>query len=160
MPFDISNINLNLDPDDADGWVNVLARILDESVNANSSERSQLITLITKVVKGTGVSLKPLDEIALKLQANLALANLAQRLNELDLRNKELLNLAQQLGVQVVAANRDSGRLIHITNEINKVTATVNTIKDLVSQLNSPNANTVTKIEAVITALEKLTETL
>jgi hypothetical protein len=157
MSFDIiSNINLNLDPDDADGWVNVLAKILDESVNANSSERSQLITLITKVVKATGISLRPLDEIALRLQANLALANLTQRLNELDSRNQELLDLASQLNVQVATANRDAGRFTRITDEIKKVTASITTIKDLVGQLSNPDATTVARIEAVITALERL----
>lgn len=157
MPFDISDINLD-DLITDEEWVNALARILDEGVNATPSERGQLITFLTRFVQKTPLRLLPLNDIALRLQANLTLANLTQRLNELAARNQEIIILATQLGVQIEAANRDAGRLIRITGEINKATASINTIKDLVNQLNNPDANTSARIQAVATALERLNE--
>jgi hypothetical protein len=157
--MDISDINLdNLITDDE--WVNALARILDESMNASPSERSQIITFLTRFVQKSPLRLSPLDDIAVRLQANLTLANLTQRLNELSSRNQELVNLADSLGVQVIAANQDAGKLTRITGEIKKVTASITTIKDLVSQLNSTDATKVSRIEAVITALENLNQIL
>lgn len=155
MAFNISDINLdNLITDDE--WVNALVRILDESINATSSERTQLITLLTRFVQKSPLRLAPLDTIAVRLQANLTLTIMTQRLDELAARNDEIIALAAQLGVQVAAANRDANRLIRITGEINKITAGINTIKTLVSQLDNPTANASAKIQAVITALEAL----
>jgi hypothetical protein len=141
-------------------WVNALASIIDAGISANTlQQRSDLILLLGRFVQRSPTRLSALDDIAMALQTDLALTNTAARISRIEGRNNRLRQLAGQLGVEVLIANSDAGRLTRIKAEIDKATATVTAIKQLADGLNS-SGSTSARFQAVFDSLDKLAQAL
>ena len=154
----VDNIDQEISPDRV--FINTFAVILAASRSASSTQNSTLQDIIgdflTKLPNRA--TLSRLRTTANQLETDVMIAEVEARRRAIDARNQELTQLARALGIQIEAANTDAEKLTKITGEINKATQAVNTIKTLVSQLNNSNANANARIQAVITALEKLDE--
>lgn len=154
----VDNIDEEISPDRV--FINVFTVIIDASRNAKSNENPALQDIIgdflTKLPNRA--TMNRLKNIADQLETDVMIAIVGARIAAINARNQELTQLAKALGIQIEAANTDAEKLTKITGEINKATQAVNTIKTLVTQLNSADATANAKIQAVITALEKLDE--
>lgn len=152
----VDNIDEEISPDRV--FINVFAVILDASRNSNENAALQDIIgdFLTKLPNRA--TLNRLRNTADQLETDVMIAEVGARTAAINARNQELIQLAKALGIQIEAANTDAEKLTKITGEINKATQAVNTIKTLVSQLNSSDAGTSARIQAVITALEELDE--
>ena len=154
----VDNIDAEISPDRV--FISVFAVIIDASRNANSNENSTLQDIIGDflIKLPNRATMNRLRNTANQLETDVMIAVVEARIAAINARNQELTQLAKALGIQIEAANTDAEKLTKITGEINKATQSVNTIKTLVSQLNSSDANANAKIQAVIAALEKLDE--
>lgn len=152
----VDNIDTDISPDRV--FINAFAIVLEASRNSN--ENAELQDIVGDFLRKlpNRVTLNKLRNTADQLETDVMITVAATRTAAINARNLELTQLAKALGIQIEAANTDAEKLTKITGEINKASQSVNTIKTLVSQLNNSDANATARIQAVVTALEKLDE--
>lgn len=154
----VDTIDEEISPDRV--FINVFAIVLAASKNNNPDQNADLQEIIGDFLARlpNRATLNKLRATADQLQTDVMIEEIGERTARISARNQELTQLAKALGIQIEGANTDAERLTKITGEINKATQAVNTIRGLVSQLNSPDANAEAKIKAVLEALAELDE--
>lgn len=154
MSLEINFDSINTDQE----WVDALVSIFNAAPSANLQERSKLIILITTFVQKSPTRVSTLDNIALGLQSDLGIADINARIAAIKARNAVLKQHAEDLGLQVKSATRDSGGLTRIKGEIDKATETIKAMKTIASQFETPNISINARIQAVVAALESLSK--
>jgi len=142
-------------------WVSALATILgdiEDSAQADSSERQQLQSQLQTFVQRSPERVSALDKIAVQASVDIMIVDLTRRVAEIKARNAQLEVAALALGVEVDAANRDAGRLVRITAEINKAKDAITTVKDMVARLGDDNADAIDTIRAILDGFSRLNE--
>ena len=143
-------------------FVAAYARIVDAGTTLVEADRNALLTVVSNFVDNkiptNDINFQPLEDSARLFQQNLAAQIIGMGMANIAERNVELQSLIAQFGVQIAATN-DGPKLQQITAQITKATAAVNEIRDLVTQLSTPNASASARIQAVLTALQTLEQT-
>lgn len=142
-------------------FVEVYAKIVDAGKTLKENERIALQTVVSNF-RGKipeGATFQNLRDSARRFEEDLAAQIIGNGMANIAARNQELLSILNALDLHIAAANADANKLQQITTNINKATEAVNAIKTLASALDSPNANTNSRIQAVVTALENLKTT-
>lgn len=151
---------INGDLDSPRRFTLAYAKIVEAGKTVKEVERIPLqnitINLIGKM--RVGASFDKLRESASGFVDDLTVAIVGTGMANIAARNQELSEMLAVFGEHIEAANADANRLQQITANINKATEAIKTVKTLVSQLSSADANANAKIQAVITALEDLDE--
>lgn len=156
MSLEINFDKVNTDQE----WVDALVSIFNAAPSANLQERSKLIILITTFVQRSPSRVSTLDDIALGLQSDLGIADINARIAAIKARNTVLKQHVEDLGLEVKTAKRDAGSLTRIKAEIDKAAETINAMKTIAAQFETPNISVNAKIQAVVTALESLSRTV
>jgi hypothetical protein len=140
-------------------WIGALATILDDvedSDQSDSNERAKLQDQLQTFVEKSPSRLSALDDIAARVSVDVMITDVARRIGEIRARNAELSALATALGEQVEAANRDAGRILRITAEINKAKDAILAVKNMASRLSEDKPDAVDAIRAVLDGLSSL----
>ncbi|HEY7179866.1 MAG TPA: hypothetical protein VIC84_00540 [Blastocatellia bacterium] len=140
-------------------WIETLATILgdcEDGGRTDPSERLELQTQLRTFVERSPSRVSALDEIALQASTDIMLAEVTERIAEIGRRNADLTAAAGDLGVQIEAANRDAGRVLRITAQLNKAIEAIAAVRDMVARLESDNANADEAIQAVLDGLGTL----
>lgn len=102
------------------------------------------------------ITLKPTRVRAKDLAATLMLSTLEDRIGRIRARNDVLTDLTGELKTQITKANNDAGLLKRIKEAVEKANKTVDAVKDLVDQLTDTDANTRSRIKALIDSLSEI----
>ena len=140
-------------------WIGALATILDDiedGAQSDSNERAMLQEQLQTFVEKSPARLSALDEIAERVSVNVMVTDVARRIGEINARNVELSGAAAALGEQVEAANRDAGRILRITAEINKARDAILAVKVMAARLSADKPDAVDAIRAVLDGLSSL----
>ena len=142
-------------------FVEAYAKIVDAGKTLKENERIALQTVVSNL-RGKireGATFQNLRDSARRFEEDLAAQIIGTGMANIAARNQELLSMLDALGLHIAAANDDANKLQQITANINKATEAVNAIKTLVLALDSPNAHTNSRVQAVVAALENLKAT-
>lgn len=100
--------------------------------------------------------LKRIKADAKDMAFRLTLATVDQCLESMEARNKALSNLTKKLDEEIAGANADANKLKTIKDMVEKATGLVTTVKQLIDDLNVTGANTKTRLKALVTALDNV----
>lgn len=131
-------------------------------------EKASLITTNVEIVKlriilstfwgklPNKVVFKPIRARAKDLANELMLRTLEERREQITARNDAFNTLINELNIQINKGNADANRLEKIKGYIDKATATVEAVKQLINELTATNATTKSNLKALISILDDL----
>lgn len=142
-------------------YVETFKAILEASRNADSPvERNAILTLLNKfTTKASASGNDDLATISTRLAQDIMVANQTERLSKIESRNERLNQITPTLVKISEQAKKDAKEIKFepIVQHLNNAASAIKAIRTLEQDLNS-DASAIAKIQAVIAAIEELSE--